>query len=162
MCRAFQGRRGWFTSGRKGGGSRAGAGGPNELWSFGDEAYRILREQLSLRERLRPYILAGMQVADTSGLPLMRPLFVDYSADPVAWEVEDAYLFGPDLLVAPVLEPGARGRRVYLPSGTTWSDVWAGRVHQGGQWVSADAPLERIPVFMRGEADLYLRDLTGV
>jgi alpha-D-xyloside xylohydrolase len=128
-------------------------GGPNELWSFGDEAYRILRAQLFLRERLRPYILAGMQVAHDSGLPLMRPLFADYPADPIAWQIEDAYLFGGDLLVAPVLEPGARARRVYLPAGTNWREAWTDRVYEGGQWVMADAPLESIPVFVRGDAD---------
>jgi len=129
-------------------------GGPNELWSFGDEAYAILREQLFLRERLRPYISAAMQVAHETGLPPMRPLFVDYPADPVAWEIEDAYLFGADLLVAPVLEPGARVRQVYLPAGTAWRDAWTGRVYGGGRRVDADAPLERIPLFVRGDAEL--------
>lgn len=136
-------------------------GGPNELWSFGDEAYAILREQLFLRERLRPYILAGMQVAHETGLPLMRPLFADYPADPTAWEVEDAYLFGADLLVAPVLEQGARARRVYLPDGAPWRDAWTGRVYECGQWVRADAPLERIPLFLRSDVELPIR-LTGL
>jgi alpha-D-xyloside xylohydrolase len=129
-------------------------GGPNELWSFGGETYAILREQLFLRERLRPYILAGMQVAHETGLPLMRPLFVDYPTDPTTWGVEDAYLFGADLLVAPLLAPGARARRVYLPAGPVWRDAWTGRVYEGGQWVQAGAPLEHIPLFLRSNADL--------
>lgn len=128
-------------------------GGPNELWSFGEEAYRILRDQLFLRERLRAYIGAAMRVAHEQGLPPMRPLFVDFPGDATAWLVEDAYLFGPDLLVAPVLEPGARSRRVYLPAGAPWRDAHSGQTHEGGRWLEADAPLERIPVFVREGVD---------
>ena len=133
-------------------------GGPNEVWSFGDEAYAVLRDLLFLRERLRPYIMTLMRAAAASGLPPMRPLFVDFPSDPAAWEVEDAFMFGPDLLVAPVTSPGSRSRPVYLPSGATWRDAWTDAPLPGGSVVSADAPLERIPLFLRDGASLPIRE----
>ena len=83
-------------------------GGPNEVWSFGDEAYGLIVQTLALRERLRPYLHAQMELASSTGLPPMRPLFVDFPDDEQSWHIEDQFLFGPDLLVAPVTEYGAR------------------------------------------------------
>jgi len=82
-------------------------------------------------------------------LPVMRPLFLDFPADPVSWEVEDEYLFGADILVAPVAAEGAVEREVYLPSGAGWRDAWTGEAVLGGQWLTAAAPLEIIPVYVR-------------
>jgi alpha-D-xyloside xylohydrolase len=127
------------------------SGGHNEVWSFGEDAYLILAEQLRLRERLRDYLGDAMAEAARTGLPPMRPLFVDFPDDPAAWYVEDAYLFGPDLLVAPITELGARSREVYLPAGETWVEMATGAEHAGGQVIQADAPIERIPVFARRE-----------
>ena len=132
-------------------------GGPNEAWSFGERAYAIIRELLFLRERLRPYIMAQMRLAHEKGTPPMRPPFFDFPEDGTAYEVEDAFMFGPDLLVAPVLVAGARSRPVYLPAGTTWRDAWTGEAFEGGQWIEADAPLDRIPLYQRGGADLPIR-----
>jgi alpha-D-xyloside xylohydrolase len=98
-----------------------------------------------------------MQVAAATGLPPMRPLFVDFSGDQLAWGIDDEFMFGPDILVAPVLEAGATSRAVYLPAGTKWTDAWTGESLAGGSTVAVDAPIERIPVFMRGEATLPLR-----
>ena len=79
----------------------------------------------------------------------MRPLFYDFPQDLQAWEVEDCYMFGPDLLVAPVMQPGARERNVYLPAGTRWVDAASGDCYEGGQNVQIPAPLDVIPVLMR-------------
>jgi alpha-D-xyloside xylohydrolase len=124
-------------------------GGPNEVWSFGDEAYGIIREQLELRERLRPYVMDQMVTASTVGLPPMRALFLEFPEEEPAWEVGDEYLFGPDVLVAPVTSFGARERDVYLPEGASWADAWTGEPVKTTGWVTAAAPLERIPVFLR-------------
>jgi alpha-D-xyloside xylohydrolase len=127
-------------------------GAANEVWSFGDEQYRLIRRLLFLRERLRPYVMEQMRKASESGLPPMRPLFVDFPADSGSWDVEDQFLFGDDIVVAPVYTEGARERRVYLPAGpngTTWRDAWTGTEHPGGAWISAPAPLEVIPVYLR-------------
>ncbi len=129
--------------------SYAQTGGPNEVWSYGDEAYGIIAELLRLRERLRPYIHEQMRAAAETGLPPMRPLFVDFPDDPQAWEADDVFLFGPDILVAPVTAPGQRSRDVYLPAGADWVDASTGIVVAGGTTRTADAPLERIPVFIR-------------
>src|SRR5258705_2440044 len=117
------------------------SGGPNELWSYGDEAYVVLRASLDLRTRLIPYLLEQMDHASTTGIPPMRPLFLEFPDDPLAWEVEDQFLLGPDLLVAPVPVLGARERRVYLPAGAQWTDPATGHRQPGGNHVVTDAPL---------------------
>ncbi|MEU5393122.1 glycoside hydrolase family 31 protein [Streptomyces tibetensis] len=123
--------------------------GPNEVWSYGQEAYDILRQHLLLRERLRPYLHRLAEDAHRTGAPPMRPLFFDFPEDPGAWDVDDQFLLGPDVLVAPVYEAGARARRVYLPSGTGWLDPATKAVLKGGTTLDVEAPLERIPVFVR-------------
>ena len=124
-------------------------GGPNEVWSFGDEAYGIIREQLALRERLRPYVMAQMATASATGLPPMRALFLEFPNEEAAWEVPDEYMFGPDVLVAPVTRHGALSREVYLPEGAAWLDAWTGEPVKENGWVTAEAPLERVPVYLR-------------
>jgi alpha-D-xyloside xylohydrolase len=87
----------------------------------------------------------------------MRPMFFDFPKDEKSYQVEDQFLFGPDLLVAPVLYEGARARQVYLPAGTIWKDAWTGEVFQGGQTIVAEAPLERLPLYLRGEKVLPIK-----
>ena len=123
-------------------------GGPNEAWSYGDAAYQRIAAAIRLRERLRPYIHQQMQVAARTGTPPMRPLFVDYPQDPGAWQVEDEFLFGPDLLIAPVLEPGATARDVFLLAGRTWIEAGSGHRHEGGNVVPVTLSADRIPVFV--------------
>jgi len=137
------------------GGATCLSGAANEVWSYGEEVYGICREHLFLRERLRPYIAERMAEAHEKGTPVIRPLFYDFPEDPEAWTVEDQFLFGPDVLVAPVLEAGARSRQVYLPAGCDWRDAWSGGTHDGGRCVMADAPLGRIPVFVRDGAPVW-------
>jgi len=129
-------------------------GGPNEAWSFGDEAYECIAAMMFLRERLRPYVMTQMRTAHETGMPPMRPLFVDFPGDAPAWDVTDQFMFGPSLLVAPVAWHGARERDVYLPAGSRWTDAWTGSTSAGGVTVTADAPLNRIPLFLRDEAEL--------
>ena len=129
-------------------------GEENEAWSFGSEAYAIIKELLFLRERLRPYIEQQMQLASETGVPPMRPLFFDFPEDQESASVDDQFLLGPDLLVAPILHEGARSRKVYLPAGTTWTDAWSGQTYEGGRSLIADAPLERIPLYLRGNVHL--------
>ncbi|MDT0328159.1 glycoside hydrolase family 31 protein [Nocardiopsis lambiniae] len=129
-------------------------GGPNEVWSYGEEVYGLLRELLFLRERLRPYVMEQMRVAHERGLPPMRPLFVDFPEDPRSWEPGDVFLFGPDVLVAPVTEYGARSREVYLPEGADWTDPWTGETHPGGSLITLEAPLDRVPVLVRAGSEV--------
>jgi alpha-D-xyloside xylohydrolase len=129
-------------------------GGPNEVWSWGPEVEAILGTYLKLRERLRPYVMAAMREASRSGLPPMRPLALAFPGQRQAWDCDDQFLLGPDLLVAPVYEPGARTRHVWLPAGANWTEAWTGTVHQGGRDITVEAPLERIPLFLRDGATL--------
>lgn len=133
------------------------SGQDNEVWSFGEENTPILCKYLFIREKLRPYIRRVMQAAHETGAPVMRPLFYDFPADKAAWQVEDSYMFGPDLLVSPVMEPGVTERRVYLPEGAAWKDAFTGTVYPGGQTVTVPAPIDVIPVMIRdGKAfDIY-------
>ncbi len=123
------------------------------MWSYGEDIYQILAGCLRTREALRPYVTEQMRAAHERGTPVIRPLFYDFPDDAHAWEVEDQYLFGPDVLVAPILEYGLRERPVYLPAGRTWADVRTGTAHEGGQTVTAAAPLEQIPVFAVAGSD---------
>jgi len=132
-------------------------GADNEVWSYGDEAYAIFRDLLLLRERLRPYIMEQMGKASHTGAPPMRPLFFDFPDDARCQAVADQFMFGPDLLVAPVLAEGARSREVYLPAGTQWTDAWTGRQIDGGCTLTAPAPLDRIPLYLRNGATLPIR-----
>ncbi|MDF3142103.1 MULTISPECIES: TIM-barrel domain-containing protein [unclassified Streptomyces] len=124
-------------------------GGPNEVWSYGPQAYPILTAHLRLRERLRPYLLELSEQAHRTGSPVMRPLFFGFPEDAHAWTVDDQFLLGPDILVAPVAAAGARSRTVHLPAGARWTDTATGKLHGGGTTLDATAPLDRIPVFVR-------------
>ncbi len=124
-------------------------GADNEIWSFGETVYEILKGCLTRREALRDYTRQLMQEAHTQGKPIMRPMFYEYPQDAVCAGLKDQYLFGSRYLVAPVLEAGVRQRDVYLPHGANWRDARDGQVHAGGQWVKADAPLASMPVFER-------------
>ena len=129
-------------------------GAPNEVWSFGEEAYGLIREQLALRERIRPYVMEQMASASATGMPVMRALFLEFPDEEAAWAIGDEYMFGPDVLVAPVTAQGVRERDVYLPVGASWLDAWTGEPVETNGWVSAKAPLARIPVYLRAGGGL--------
>lgn len=123
---------------------------PREPWEFGPEVLRIVRDFARLRYRLLPYLWSLAHQAAATGLPLLRPLLLEYPDDRVAREVDDQFLLGPWLLVAPLLAP-AREREVYLPPGR-WYDFWTNEEHDGGRWLTCPAPLERVPLFVRDDS----------
>lgn len=139
------------------GGGLFGSGATNEVWSYGDEAYLIFKKYLEIREQLRPYITKIMMAAHGKGTPPMRPLFYDFPDDKQSWDIEDEFMFGPSLLVAPVLYEGVRSRKIYLPEGAEWEEVHNGLNHQGGQWIESVAPLGVIPVFTRDGVKLPIQ-----
>ncbi len=136
------------------------SGQDNEVWSFGEENYHHLKKYLFIRDRLRPYIRACMKAASEEGAPVMRPLFYDFPEDEKAWETEEVYMFGPDLLVAPVMEKGAKERTIYLPKGAVWQDAYTKETYAGGKTITVPAPIGVIPVMIRnGKAfDIYRED----
>jgi alpha-D-xyloside xylohydrolase len=129
-------------------------GAANEVWSFGNEAYEILKQYMLIRERLRTYIMEQMRTAHEAGIPPMRPLFLDFPHDALCYSIEDEYMFGPELLVAPILEADSRSRKVYLPAHITWKNAWTGRIYEGGQWIDVRAPIETIPLFLTADNHL--------
>ena len=119
-----------------------------EPWAYGDPYTNINRSTIELRYRLLPYIYTAMYHASVTGIPPMRPLVFDYPSDrEVQWN-ETEFLFGPDLLVAPVITAGATSRRVRLPSGH-WYDFWTDSSYVGNAYAQVQAPLDRIPIFVR-------------
>jgi alpha-D-xyloside xylohydrolase len=128
------------------------SGGPNEVWSFGEEAYEIIVALIKKRYSMIPYLMAHMKKASETGTPVMRPLLFDFPSDPQVYSIGDEYMFGSDLLVAPVIAAGARERSVYLPAGETWTDMAKGTRISGGETVTVPAPLDTIPLFLRANA----------
>ncbi len=98
---------------------------------------------------LAPYLRALSDEAATNGLPLQRPLFLHFPNDPEGYTVQDQYLYGPDLLVAPVQQPGLTEWLVHLPAGATWTHLWSGTTHRGGACITVPAPMGQPPVFYR-------------
>ena len=130
------------------GGGKHRSGSPNEVWTYGEEVLEICTKYLKLREEMKPYITQLMADAHEKGSPIMRPLFYDFPKDQKTWNVEDEYMFGPDMLVAPVLYENQREREVYLPEGQ-WKHLYSGVIYEGGYVQNIQAPIDEIPVFNR-------------
>ncbi len=128
---------------------------PNEPWCFGPEAESIARRFIGYRYRLLPYLESLFAESNQTGAPIMRPLFWVYPDDHMAYAVDDQFLVGNMLLIAPVIRPDARERLVYLPKGV-WYDLWTGQRYGGTTHIIAKAPLDRIPVFVRSGAVIPL------
>lgn len=129
-----------------------GTGPAKEIWRFDEPAQQILRRYVELRYRLLPYIYSTSWRVTADGYTMMRPLEMDFAADPLAWNIPDQYLFGPSLLINPVTMPKAEARTVYLPGAAPWYDFWTGQRHVGGTTVTAAAPLDRLPIYVRAGA----------
>src|SRR5205085_9161007 len=101
---------------------------------------------------LFPYIYSVAGAVTQDGYTMMRPLVMDFRGDPKARDVTDQFMFGPSLLVSPVTEYKARTRHVYLPAGSAWYDFWTGARAAGGQAITAPAPYDQLPVYVRAGA----------
>jgi alpha-D-xyloside xylohydrolase len=121
----------------------------NEVWSYGKQAETILSKYLRLRYQLLPYTYSLAYGSYQTGAPFMRALFMDFPHDPKIFNISDEYMFGPAFLVAPVSEQGATHRSVYLPAGSDWYNYWTNERFKGGQTITADAPVDTIPLFVR-------------
>ena len=120
----------------------------NELWTW-DKVYPGLLEVDKLRYRLLPYVYSLAWKVTSEDYTIQRPLVMDFRKDPAVAEVGDQFMFGPALLVSPVLKEHAVSRELVLPAGTTWFDFWTGKKSEGGHEVTADAPIGRIPLSVR-------------
>lgn len=119
-------------------------------WDFAPEIAATVVETLRMRYRLMPYIHSAVVEACTKALPVMRPLVLNARDEPGTWSADLEYLFGPDLLVAPITDSSGE-RHVYLPEGR-WIDYWDAAVHEGGRHLKVIQELERLPLFVRMDA----------
>lgn len=123
-------------------------GGDNELWSFGEKAFKILKELVALRERLRPYIQKHMKIASESGVPVMRPMFYDYPEDKECYHLGEQYMFGDDILFAPIVNRGQTEKVVYLPKGN-WIFARDGSIFEGNRKYSMSAEIDEYVAFVK-------------
>jgi len=122
-----------------------------EPWRFGKYYEDIIRKYLKLRYALLPYLYTTLEEAHRSGVPLFRPLLLNYQDDPSTYNLDDQFMVGDDLLVAPILKPDVTRRLVYLPEGS-WYDYWTDKKYTGGTMINVDAPLDVVPMFVRAGA----------
>ena len=121
----------------------------HEPWRFGPVYTDIIRQYLRLRYQLLPFLYTTLEEAHRTGVPLFRPLVLNFQDDANTLNLDDEFMVGDTLLAAPVLRAGGRGREVYLPAGR-WYDFWTAKQVEGGRLFWVDAPLERVPLFVRG------------
>ncbi|MGN1220978.1 MAG: TIM-barrel domain-containing protein, partial [Candidatus Cryptobacteroides sp.] len=120
-----------------------------EPWMFGEQAEGYVKDAISLKYSLLPYIYSYAREAHDTGLPIMRAMFLEYPYDSQTFSTDNQFMFGQELLVAPVVKRNAKKRNVYLPEGE-WIDFNDMKtVYDGEQWVSVDSPLSTIPMFVR-------------
>ncbi len=122
-----------------------------EPWRFGKHYEDIIRKYLKLRYQWLPFLYTTLEEAHRTGVPLFRPLVLNYQDDPNTYNLDDQFMIGNDLLVAPVLKPDVTRRLVYLPKGT-WYDYWTNKKYTGQSTILVDAPLDTVPMFVRGGA----------
>jgi alpha-glucosidase (family GH31 glycosyl hydrolase) len=122
-----------------------------EPWRYGEKALATFRRYAQLRQRLLPYIYSAAYESYASGVPVMRPLVLDYTADRRVYDVDDEFFFGEALLVAPVTKAGAAGRQVLLPPGE-WFDYWTGQRHAGDRTIEYAAAPDVMPLFVKAGA----------
>lgn len=128
-------------------------GGDNELWSFGGRDLEILKNLVMLRERLRPYIKKHMEIASEKGHPVMRPMFFEFPDDEACYDLGGQYMFGGDILFAPITEQGETQKRVYLPDGE-WIRTTDKTSYSGGQFVDCRAEIDQFIAFVRKGAEV--------
>ncbi|MCX7821390.1 MAG: glycoside hydrolase family 31 protein [Brevinematales bacterium] len=131
-----------------------------EPWSFGEKYENIIVDYIKLRYKLLPYIYSCFYEAKERGIPIIRSMFLEFFEDKNTHTIEDQFMFGPNILVAPIYRMGIDRRGVYLPRGK-WVDFWSGEQIDGGKYIEAKAPIEKIPLFVRniipmGEVENYV------
>jgi len=130
------------------GGGYLHTGQNNELWSYGEENYAIMRKYYEKRIAMKPYIVSLYKEAHENGSPIIRPMFYEFPSDPACWGLEDQYMFGPECLVAPIFEKDQFERDVYLPEGR-WVREGTEEVIEGGKHIRVKAPIDDMPVFWK-------------
>lgn len=120
-----------------------------EPWAFDIETEEINKKYINLRYKLIPYLYDLMWKGESTGAPIIRPLLFEYQYDRNTYEINDEFLCGDSILVAPVLEQGMKQKLVYLPKGNSWIDYWTGENYNGGQYIIKNSPLDICPIFIK-------------
>jgi alpha-D-xyloside xylohydrolase len=128
------------------------SGGDNEIWCFGEDNYPFLKNLIELRQRMRPYTQKYMDIASKTGKPIMRPMFFDYYKDEICYRLEDQYMYGEEILFAPIVGQGQEQREVYLPEGN-WVNVFDGKTYSGQQTIICKAKLHEFIAFVKEGSD---------
>lgn len=134
---------------------------PQEPWAYPQEILDITRKYIRLRYRLLTHYYNLMRESTLTGQPAIRPLFYHYQEDSETYHINDQFLLGDSLLVCPVTRPGMRHRQVYFPRGL-WFDYWTGESIEGGRYLSVEAPLEKVPLYVRAGTILPHDDIDSV
>ena len=129
------------------------SGDPNEIWSFGERNFEILKKLVFLRERLRPYIEHHMEIASEKGYPVMRPMFFDFPGDEICYTLGEPYMFGDDILFAPIVNRGQTKKKVYLPEGK-WILTKDGKEYGAG-WHEISAEINEFVAFVKDGAEVF-------
>lgn len=145
----------------KGGGSMV-TGAPNEIWSYGEEVEVILTKFVKIRESLKTYLKKLMKEAHEDGTPIMRTLFYEFPEDDKTWEVDNTYMLGDEILVAPIMNYKDRSRKVYLPKGHTWENIFNEVSYEGGATYEIECPLEEIPIFLKQNSKYNFKELKNI
>lgn len=120
-----------------------------EPWAFDKETEDINRKYIKLRYKLIPYLYDLMHKGELTGEPIIRPLLFNYQKDKNTYEINDEFMVGDNILVAPVVEKGVRHRLVYLPEGDNWIDYWTKKEYKGGQYIIKEAALDICPIYIK-------------
>lgn len=136
----------------KSSGLKEASGDPNELWSFGEENFKTLKELVFLRERLREYIKKHMDIASEKGYPIMRPMFFEYPDDEICYQTGEQYMFGDDIIFAPIVEQGQKVKRFYIPNGE-WTLTMNAKKYTKG-WHDVEVSLTDYVVLVKKDADI--------
>lgn len=129
-----------------------------EPWAFGEKYESIMRKYIQLRYKWLPHLYNLFRETTVTGVPVMRPLFMEYPNDPDTYNLSDQFMIGSNVLIAPVLSPNSRHRAIYLPAGQ-WYDYWTDQKYDGGQHQLIEADLETLPIFIKAGTFLFEGDV---
>ncbi|WP_445487667.1 glycoside hydrolase family 31 protein [Niallia sp. 03133] len=130
-----------------------------EPWAFGKEVEDISRKYISLRYELLPYLYNQFKHAQESGQPVQQPLVYKFQHDRNTFNIDDQYMFGDSLMIAPVVTQGETSRSVYLPDGAKWIDYWTGEEFEGGQTIHRQADLATLPIYVKQDSIIPRREV---
>jgi alpha-glucosidase len=129
-----------------------------EPWVYGEEFEKINKKFIELRYQLMPFLYTEFYKASISGVPIMRPLLLEFPDDKTTYRIDTQFMVGEDILVSPVMEAGSTSRWMYLPNGD-WFDFWTREEFTGGKWLDAKAPIDQLPLFIRAGAVIPMQQI---